>query len=314
MKRKQKKILELDVIDVMLQRYPDIVNRAYNQFGILDVGAIRKYAKEEEVESSYLFFYAALNWREHKQIFEFDEDICAELCDNNSLDEDIPVEVLSNLPYNCFFVRLPKEFITLAYIKTKNNRYDERQNVYGFYYFALNGVGTFVVVLENRATVSLCFDLSDKNKSIREAFRKYTMPGNEDTYNLCNKLMQLVLYICASNADIQENPAQKRIYRRPQKRSEIKNRFSEIRKWNVGFRYGDKLRKAKKRYEYSDEQQSAEPGTKKRPHSRRAHYHHFWTGSKYDPSQRKLVLKWLAPMLIHGDQENYENEAVIHRA
>ena len=40
------------------------------------------------------------------------------------------------------------------------------------------------------------------------------------------------------------------------------------------------------------------------PHSRRGHWHHFWTGAKDKPEERKLVLKWVAPTMIHGDQPN----------
>ena len=40
------------------------------------------------------------------------------------------------------------------------------------------------------------------------------------------------------------------------------------------------------------------------PDSRRGHWHHFWTGAKDKPEERKLVLKWVAPTMIHGDHPN----------
>lgn len=50
-----------------------------------------------------------------------------------------------------------------------------------------------------------------------------------------------------------------------------------------------------------------------RPHMRRGHWHHFWTGPKNDETNRKLVLKWLSPMMISVDTEDVnENPVVIH--
>lgn len=34
------------------------------------------------------------------------------------------------------------------------------------------------------------------------------------------------------------------------------------------------------------------------------HWHHYWTGSKSEPEQRKLILKWTHPMLIGGYTDN----------
>lgn len=36
----------------------------------------------------------------------------------------------------------------------------------------------------------------------------------------------------------------------------------------------------------------------KSPHSRKDHWHHFWTG-KRGTEERKLILKWVAPMFIN---------------
>ncbi len=33
------------------------------------------------------------------------------------------------------------------------------------------------------------------------------------------------------------------------------------------------------------------------------HWHHFWTGSKSKPESRKVVLRWLHPMLVGRSDE-----------
>ncbi len=40
-----------------------------------------------------------------------------------------------------------------------------------------------------------------------------------------------------------------------------------------------------------------------RTHTRRGHWHHFWTGSKSKPESRKVVLRWLHPMLVGRSDE-----------
>jgi hypothetical protein len=35
-----------------------------------------------------------------------------------------------------------------------------------------------------------------------------------------------------------------------------------------------------------------------RPHIRRAHWHHYWTGPTKEPRKGKSILKWLHPILI----------------
>ncbi len=34
------------------------------------------------------------------------------------------------------------------------------------------------------------------------------------------------------------------------------------------------------------------------PHLRKAHWHHYWTGPKSDPDQRKLVVRWIHPVFV----------------
>ena len=60
-----------------------------------------------------------------------------------------------------------------------------------------------------------------------------------------SKAIQLVLYICAANAEISENPKQKAITRKSTNNSQPKDAFREVRKWDVGYRIGNAIRAAK---------------------------------------------------------------------
>ena len=46
-----------------------------------------------------------------------------------------------------------------------------------------------------------------------------------------------------------------------------------------------------------------------RPHMRRAHYHHFWTGPH--DGERKLIVRWLPPIPVNW-KDDTELPTVIH--
>ena len=49
-----------------------------------------------------------------------------------------------------------------------------------------------------------------------------------------SKMIQLVLYICASNKEILEDEKQKKILRQPKNHTSIKDKCREVQKWNCG--------------------------------------------------------------------------------
>lgn len=75
--------------------------------------------------------------------------------------------------------------------------------------------------------------------------------------------------------------------------------------FEVGMRMGATIRAAEKR---SSAAASAGTGTAKCPHARRGHRHHYWAGLKED---RKLILKWTAPMFVHPEGGLEENVVVM---
>lgn len=80
--------------------------------------------------------------------------------------------------------------------------------------------------------------------------------------------------------------------------SEIKDRYVEIRKWDVGFVTGPALQAQKRRLQSEESPTRDGSHAPKRPHVRCGHWHHFWTGAKSDAENRRLVLKWLPPIFV----------------
>nr|WP_289707064.1 hypothetical protein [Enterocloster clostridioformis] len=116
-----------------------------------------------------------------------------------------------------------------------------------------------------------------------------------------SRLSQLLLYLTAQNADLKEltgkghGRAAGKI---------IKDRYREIRNWDVGYRVVNKLEKARSHSEFNSNQGSNEyhsDGQRRmspKPHWRCSHWHLFWTG-KRNCENRKFIIKWIPPTLIN---------------
>ena len=103
--------------------------------------------------------------------------------------------------------------------------------------------------------------------------------------------IQLILYLCASNADIEENPDQNKIYKF--NHGIIKDKYREIKIYDVGYQLFSDIDNLE---EVEPKKNSNNTGTSKSPHIRKAHWHHYWIGKENEKSK---ILKWLHPMFIN---------------
>lgn len=266
------------------------------------------------------------SWRKHKQIYKFEEEMQNLLLEQGDSDLVLPIEVLYEIPYNCIYVQL--------------NNIESMQNdtIDGFFVSFEYDMNTsemelrLLVAYSNGITSPIPIHLI-KGATIAEGFKKTLQIADmnsdfADKYNIntedihrwdkaaldtASRLIQLVLYICSQNKEIEEDPVQKKITRKPSQNN-IKDKFREVQMWDCGKETSEKIRKinlnrSNVQYVY-DGHTSTGHGSPKSPHSRRGHWHHFWTGKK-NSDERKLVLKWLAPTFINGGNENEVNINVI---
>ena len=107
-------------------------------------------------------------------------------------------------------------------------------------------------------------------------------------------ILQACMYLCANNADIVENEFQKSIYKPT---SRIRNRFSEVRKWDVGMRVVKEYKRANdaKSRKCDEEKSTYKERQRPRQHWRRAHWHTYWVGE----GRSKKELKFIAPILVN---------------
>ena len=283
----------------------------------------------DNLEGCNELMFHTYQWRQYKQIYSFDSEFASELFQSDS--KAVDTAVFANLPYNSFYVEV-KDGFTVADANGKvydvegffcaynGQVYDVNElplsdsdflNCLHIMFITKDGavIGcplktqSGMTVEESLAFYLMAVDVTAASKEDRVSFERASAILPQLLYNA----VQLILYICSINSDVQENPEQKKIYKAPTAHSVSKDRISEVRKWDVGYRIGRIIRESKASEHKSHSSHTT--SSAKRPHSRRGHFHHYWTG-KRDSADRKLIVKWLPPMFINA-KLNDEMPAVI---
>lgn len=255
----------------------------------------------EKAHAAYDLYCCAM-WRKHKVVYAFDPTLASELVQQADDWDDtsaLPIEALEHPPYKCCFISAPgavhPDFIGFfpfvlyeiagdGAVLALTAIYKERSGELGAHTELLHLDG---------ATVGECID-----STYRAAERVPHDPNSKISFDRQTnlRLVNLYLYICAQNAEIAPTPAP--TYRPRTKGAPIRDRFREVQSYDTGMVIGSALRRAAvSRHSHT----SSEPtGRHVRAHTRRGHWHHFWTGSKSLPDDRKIVLKWVSPVLVGG--------------
>ncbi|MGM9680365.1 MAG: AcrVA2 family anti-CRISPR protein [Eubacteriales bacterium] len=264
---------------------------------------------------------ALAGWRRCKEIYHFDPDfarLIMEDADENAL---IPYDALASLPYNCLYIDAPVPDFDGFFV------YYEQDAKTGGMELRMDAVKSS----EPTYATGISLHLVGKTvadgiaESIRYAKKSYQTivdavgarqaeAARREFERISGQFVpaaiQLILYLCAENAEIAENPEQKQITRRT---PQIKDQFREIRSWDVGQRYGVRIRKFRSsRRGSSDKGPGTGTHASPSPHMRRAHWHHFWVG-KRDSDERQLVLRWLPPIFVAGDDDAEDTIPTVNK-
>ena len=296
MKRKRKLIpLELQkqadkVLDVVpeLQGVDDIDRAA---------DLVKEYTNMKDNMNAYAYAYAYVmssHWRQTKLIYEFDKTLVEELTAQTDL--AVASEMLKRLPFEC------------AYIMTPNLFSYNDEPVDGFMCLKRHDVLQILFVAWNKkdgttneGLLDIHLDaktLEESDKLSQEAsVRRGLISGHTPSTHTGNGIIQLLLYLCAANADVQERRPSTTTAKKTSKTTDKR----PVRHWDVGVRVGATIKHnrsyaAKTQRKGSEHKQHARP----RPHLRRGHWSHFWTG-KRDSADRERVLKWIEPVYINAD-------------
>ena len=144
-----------------------------------------------------------------------------------------------------------------------------------------------------------------KKDGIDEAI-KYWTPLYRIALNACQ-------YLCASNAEIQDVKVNKK--NRPTVMTMNGPKPVNVQVSDVGFKIG---RRFEEMYGIKDDSKTGisvdtisgvhRRGYKMRPHVRRAHWHHYWTGK----GRTDLEVRWVEPVFVMSDLGKEPEIAVIH--
>lgn len=107
-------------------------------------------------------------------------------------------------------------------------------------------------------------------------------------------LLQFLMYLSSKEPDITESPDTIYTYRPSQF---LKNKYSEVRKWDVGCRYGEKIRCYKKNKRQQGWMSEDCNQNSKRPHIRKAHWERYHIGE----GRKDIITKWKEPVFVNGD-------------
>lgn len=262
--------------------------------------------------------FAFAPWRQSKEVYVIDEDLKNLLFEQEN-DLDIPTDILLHLPYPCFYVELPNTyfrkakihgfFVTLEYDVNNGDRelkpvfICENGDVFSYsIHIDCNSISESVDLLNRQALENSNGDLKYKELALRG------IQESEETKIFLKQILQVIFYILAQNAEITPNSEQALVTKRGKT---IKDKYSEIRKWDVGVRIGAAIRQQKIRDAQEQNDKAQSEHNSPRPHMRRAHWHHFWTGPKNKPEERKLILKWLSPIAVSASPE--DTPIVFHK-
>ncbi len=237
-------------------------------------------------------------WRQTQGIYRIDPDVLEELW-HTPVSGDLPTDVLERLPEWCVYVETPGravegEQIAGFYAHLESDSNDGRQELRLLVDYESGDLVAVPLHLGGDLRKALDSMLAEGDRNARRAgviSGILNVVTRREKMLAIEPLVSLILYLCSEAAEITD--------RKDPKRSPSGFR-SSVRTpnaptvWETAVRLGEALRTARS---------AAAPGegshAAPRPHIRRAHWHHFWTGPK--SGDRKLVLRWLHPILVAGD-------------
>jgi hypothetical protein len=241
-------------------------------------------------------------WRISQRIYRFDPALFDELW--NTTVTDIPTEIFKRLPEWCIYIEIPRPPVRGVFVHLEcdaNTGREELRFVFDLVDGKLDQLLPILLHL-NKKTVA------DSLESVYQEAEKQALAHSINVAveraeseiaraKILPNALSLVLYLCSINADYArpDAPLPKRTKRGLRLFAPDTPTILE-----VGINVGAALRRA---YAYCRENDADGAGSPVRPHVRRAHYHHFWTGPK---TNQELIVKWLAPILVNIDKGEIE--------
>lgn len=302
-----------------LDKYPRLKNLLQVMQEYSEKDNVPDYISENAVKETLRDFDSislVMMWSKNKQVFAFDKDFTNELVNTDGI--QFTKNCFDFLPYTYFYIDLSdnaelcQKMCAEGLFVTTEKANEDGQEVYyihickvcGDYFYndILTVVNETKKIETNEIMINDTVSIFDHRKGMSE--RK--IDGR--AYQIL--VLQILVYLSSAEPDVRENALTMQTYRKPAPESKPKNKYSEVRKWDVGVRFGTAYRAWKKNKDSVTVHRTGTSlrGVKQRPHSRKAHWSHYWYGS----GENKICrAKWISEYYV-GINDN-ENPAVIHK-
>lgn len=240
------------------------------------------------------------DWLVNKQVFEFSDELLQALIDTDA--SDLSSQMLEHLPFNTFCIDLSENSL-----KSLNKKV-------GLLLISIIPFGDvtkiYTVQVDKNGNVLNMVGMNVSDEPPEGFEEKSVIKGCSieknipDTKNIMLEvIISILMYLSSDKPDIRENEISKKRYRKPSSSKHIKNKPREIQKWDVGYRYAASIKKYRQQNNSSlSVNENSNSGSKK-PHIRKAHWHHYWTGAR-GSANRKLVLRWIDSCLVNVQFES----------
>ena len=283
-------------------------------------------------------------WEQNKQVFQFDKTFVSELLETENIEfvknswdyllfNDFYIDLLicknldifSDNPQGIFLsVRkmdisnlVPDEKETLMYSARQSGANDVKEDTKEIYIIDM----TFAFEDVTTAGWNILFE--NENKAYGKdglSFVTEVMSSDgiaENVRRTQKFVLQILNYLSSEKPEITESEETQHTYRKRSSGANPKLKFSEIQKWNVGYRYGAAFRKWKNEVSENDESHTSfeenHTGKPVKPHYRRAHWHYYWYGKKGSSERIKRPV-WISTVAVNMDKiKESEMPAVIHK-
>ena len=266
---------------------------------------------------------AAIIWMRSKVIFSFDHTL-SDILMEQPLDSDIPTHIIERLPYQAVYIERD--------IQTPNEKYkgffawlewdvNNRQQELRLLFLSSDTHAESVPILMTEGTIdnSLLALISSgaarASDILQHPDAQYLLgiiqsdAASASPFpptNILAGCINHLLYLCSDDPDMPNQQLLKD--RRAYDSAGAAKRPATV---DVGYRIGAAIRKASIPAQTGKSNMHISHNSPA-PHMRRGHWHHFWTGSRTVPGNRKLVLKWLPPIPVNVDDGGGEVSAVIY--
>lgn len=258
-----------------------------------------------EVRDMFLMPLLIDKWSRNKQIYKPDKDFANALLMTENL--EISRYMLENLPYNHFYVDLSEcevfkpidgFFMHIVHLENGCNitiyllQQTEKEVIFFSYYndCKYNDKDIISFDINKMYNVDIDKDFNIFPNMVNEAFVNKDYKLNRAQITLFG--LQLLAYLSSKDPQVQESYFTKNTYKKPDPHFRPKNKFSELRMWEVGTKYGLSYRQQIKKHKNYKINGRKSPI----PHLRRAHWQRYWVGR----GRINCITKWIEPTFVNA--------------